>query len=140
MAGISEMNLVERPSKRPMTREWLISLRRKALRKRVWFSALTKIERSVVELSSAYVDQVSSSRLALVIGRIACKLLKAFKSRFLEHVYEAGQKAAGRFARIAVSWGYVEASEWKRDPGFVRYLGYAANEASGRSPGRGRTV
>lgn len=137
MVGMNEMNLVECSSKRPMTREWLISLRRKALRRRVWFSALTKIERSVVELSSAYVDHVSSSRLALVIGRIACKLLKAFKSRFLKRVNEAGQEAADRLARIAVSWGYVEASEWKLDPGFVRYLGIiVANEASGRKLGR----
>lgn len=59
------MNLVEQPSKRIMTREWLISLRRQAGRRRVWFSALTKIDRGVVELSSACVDQVSSSRLAL---------------------------------------------------------------------------
>ena len=59
-----------------------MSLRGKALRHRIWFT-LSRLERGVVDLTIRYVDEVKSEVLSLVIGRIACKILKALRSPFL---------------------------------------------------------
>ena len=109
-----------------MTREWLVSIRKMALRRRAWFGVLSRIERSAVELTIRYVDEIRSAKLALAIGRIACKIANALKSRFLERVDAVGYNIAERISRIAVGWGYLGALGWKRDLGFIRYLGLNA--------------
>lgn len=98
-------------------------MRRRALRRRVWFGVLTGVERGIVDLTIRCVDRVRSGRLALVIGRIICKVLKALRSGFLERVERVGYAPAERISGIAVGWGYVEASAWRRDRVFVRCLG-----------------
>jgi len=126
------MDLEEGISVRWMTGEGLTSLKRMALRRRVWFTVLSRVERGVVDLTIRCVDRVRSARLALVIGRIVCKIFKAFRSEFLERVERVGYDLAERISRIAVGWGYVEASEWKRDLRFIRCLGVnAVNNISG---------
>ena len=117
---------------RLMTGSWLVSVRRDALRRRIWFRVLTRLQRSVVELTIRCVDRIQSSKLALVISRIVCKLLKAGRSRFLKQVEIVGSKQAEQISRVAVGWGYVEASSWRRDPVFIRYCGVnAMNSPSG---------
>ena len=120
------MAFKEWSSTKLLTREYLISLRLKALRRHIWFGTLSNIERGMVELTIRCVDRIRSTRLALVISRIVCKILKAFRSKFLERVERVGCNLAERISRIAVSWGCVEASGWKRDPVFIRYLGVNA--------------
>lgn len=107
-------------------------MKSRALRRRVWFRELTKMERSVMELTIRYVQRIRSERLALVIGRISCKILKAFRSKFLERVKTVGINLVERISEIAVSWGYAEALCWKHDPGFIRFLGITTiNNSSG---------
>jgi len=119
-------------SNRLMSREWLTLIRKKALRRRVWFTVLSRLERCVVDLTIRCVDRVRSERLALVIGRIMCKVLKAFRSGFMEKVEIVGYDLAERISRIVVNWGYTEALSWKRDLTFVRCLGVnAVNNSSG---------
>lgn len=114
---------------RLMTSEWLESVRRRALRKRVWFKVLNKLERGLVNLTIRCVNDVKSPRLALIIGRLVCKILKACRSRFVMRVMETGYDLAGEISRIAVSWGYDQASCWMRDKAFIRCLGVnAAND------------
>lgn len=114
-----------------MTWEGLISMRRKALRRRVWFGALSKMDRSVVELTISCVDRVRSTRLALALGRIVCKVLNAFKSRFMERVETIGHELVEKISRITVGWGYVQASAWKQDTSFIKYLGVKAANTGG---------
>jgi len=120
------MKLEHPPTLRLMTKEWLTSIRMRALRRRVWFKVLSRLERGIVDLTIRCVDQVRSAKLALIIGRIVCKVMKAFRSAFRERMEKVGYDLAERISRIAVSWGYVEASNWKRDPSFVKYLGINA--------------
>ena len=103
----------------------MASLKVRALRRRSWYS-LSRLERSVVELTIRYVDRIRSARLSLVISRIVCKILKALRSPFLQRAEQVGYDLAERFSRIAVGWGYAKASEWKQDQGFIRYLGINA--------------
>ena len=83
---------------RLLTSEYLAYLKRRALRRRVWFSVLSRLERNIVELTISCVNRVKSSRLALVIGRIVCRLLKALRSRFLERVETVGYGLADRIS------------------------------------------
>ena len=108
---------------RLMSISWLASLRRDALRRRVWFHVLSKVERSVVELTVRYVDQIRSLKLSLAIGRVVCKILEALRNRFLKRVECVGYGIAEKISKIAVGWGYVEASSWKHDLSFIRFLG-----------------
>ena len=111
------------PSTQLMSVSWLASLRRDALRRRVWFRILSRVERGVVDLTLRYVDQIRSLRLSLAISRVACKILGAFKSKFLNRVEAFGCDLAEKISKIAVAWGYVEASSWRRDSAFIRFLG-----------------
>ncbi len=118
--------------KRLMTGDWLAHLKRKAVRKHVWYRVLPKIERSIIDLTIRCVDIIQSSKLALIISRIVCKLLKTLKSKFLMRITQTGYNLAGKISRIAVSWGYEEASAWNLDKNFARYLGITnANNTSG---------
>ena len=109
-----------------MTREWLGLVKGRALRKRVWYRVLDRLERGIVDLTIRCVDEVKSSRLALVVGRLVCKILKACRSTFLMRVARTGRELAEARSQIAVSWGMKAASDWKRDTSFIRYLGVNA--------------
>ena len=109
-----------------MTGAWLILIRRKALRRNVWFSTLSKLERSIVNLTIRCVDKIKSANLALAIGRIVCRVSKAFKSIFLKRVEKVGTDLAEKLVEIAVSWGYLDASNWRTDSSFIRCLGVNA--------------
>ena len=115
------------------TVEGLRQLRRDAWRRGVWYR-LTQLERSVVELTVRYVDHIRSSRLALVLSRIVCKLLTALQSPFLRDAIRVGAQRAARISRLATAWGSSTAEEWLRDGGFIRFLGVIAlNNAPGWS-------
>jgi hypothetical protein len=115
-----------------MTGDWLAYLKRKAVRKHVWYRILPKIERSIVDLTIRCVDRIRSSKLALIISRIVCKLLKMLKSKVLMQITQTGYNLADKISRIAVNWGYEKASAWKLDKNFARYLGVTnLNNVSG---------
>ena len=122
------------PSPRLMTRGWLESVKGRALRKRVWYRVLNKLERGIMSLTIRCVDEVKSSRLALIIGRLVCKILKACRSTFLMQVARTGRGLAEARSRIAVNWGMDEASSWVGDKDFIRFLGVnAVNSFSRRN-------
>lgn len=114
------------PAVKLLSREGLSSIRGRALRRGVWFRALTRLERAIVDLTIRCVDRVRSPVLAGVIGKIVCKVLKALRSRFLVRAERVGFELAERVCRVAVEWGYVGASSWRRDINFVRFLGVNA--------------
>ncbi|MDQ1280793.1 MAG: hypothetical protein QG670_2056 [Thermoproteota archaeon] len=105
-----------------MTGNWLALLKVRALRRRTWY-ALSRMERSVVDLTLSYVDEIRSEKLSLVIGRIACKILKSLRNSFIRNVEQIGHSLAERLSETALSWGNITASAWKQDLGFILYLG-----------------
>jgi hypothetical protein len=109
-----------------LSRESLLAIRKRAYRKGVWYKALTRVERGIVDLTVKYVEKVRSPVLARVIAKIVYKVLKALKSRFLVKVETLGYGLAERICRLAVEWGNPGASNWKYDRGFVRCLGINA--------------
>lgn len=100
-----------------------MDVRRRALRRGVWFKALDGVERGIVELSYRMVDEVRSLDLARVIVMILAKLRDASKSAFTRHVESVGMAKARRLVEQALKLGCVEAGGWLSE-GFARYLAF----------------
>lgn len=109
-----------------LTRQGLIKARVKAVRQRVWFKALSRVERAILDLTIRCVERVRSRILAKIISNILAKILKTLKPSFLEAAMRIGREIADEVCGIAEKWGNVSASRWKHDLGFVRFLGVTA--------------
>ena len=105
-----------------LSRRVLVAFRTRALRRRVWFRVLSRIERGLVDLTIRWVDRVRSGRLAQVLVRILGKLVQALESRMVS-VLDRGRRLALRLSELAVGWGNMTAIEWRFDSGFQRTLG-----------------
>ena len=100
--------------------------RAKAVRQRLWFKTLSKVERSIVDLTIRCVEKVRSRILAKIISNILAKILKTLEPSFLEAAMRIGREIADEVCGIAEKLGNVSASRWKHDLGFVRFLGVTA--------------
>jgi len=109
-------------AKSMFSRSELIALRRKAVRRGIWFRVLSRIERATIDLTIRCVEMVRSARLARIIAEIAEKLEYA-ATGFLSRAEVVGRELAERAVKLALSWENRDASKWKDDIGFVRYLG-----------------
>lgn len=97
-------------------------LKVKALRRRVWFKVLNRMERGLVDSVIKVVDRVRSALLAKVLGSIVKKLSTALESKVKRLMREVGQPLAEKVSLIAKSWGHKSAFKWVKDKGFVLYL------------------
>jgi transcriptional regulator with XRE-family HTH domain len=103
------------------TSKFLLSLKRKALRKGIWFKALDNIERNIINLTAKVVDRVESALLGVTIVKILSKLLEPLKSSFMRQL-GLGMKKASEIVVQAQVWGNEKAESWAKDDGFIRYL------------------
>ena len=106
----------------PLTRELIVGVRTRALRRGIWFRVLDRVERGLVDLTIRWVDRVKSGRLAQVLVRILEKLVRAMEGGMVR-VLERGRALALRASGLAVSWGDGVAFGWRFDAGFQRALG-----------------
>ena len=104
------------------TSSFLVEVRRKALRRGVWFKALDRVERGILCLTARIVDRVESAVLGIELVKILSKLRDALKSGFVRRMEEFGLRRARMLAAQAVAWGYGAARGWAWNPGFVRYV------------------
>ena len=93
-----------------------------ALRRGVWFKALTRIERGIMDLTVKYVDNVKSAKLAKVLTAIIEKLQASTESILDKLVRTIGLALTQKISKIAVNWGNRLASMWADDPVFARFL------------------
>jgi len=100
----------------------LAKIRTKAIRRGIWFRALTKAERAQIELTMRIVKKIRSFFLARVLGAIIKKLLDAMESRVARVVREVGRGLAEKLSLIAQDWGNKSAHRWTEDQSFVQYL------------------
>ena len=106
-----------------LTRESLTRIRRKALRRRRWYKALSKVERGIMDLTIRCVEKVRSTRLRTALRKILDKLIPAIAPGYLDLVEKAGRPLAARVSQVAESWGNDRAAKWRRDGALIRYLG-----------------
>jgi hypothetical protein len=93
-----------------------------ALRRGVWFKALTRIERGIIDLTVKYVDNIKSSKLAKVLTAIILKLQTTTESMIDKLVRIIGLSLAQKISKIAINWGNHSASMWADDRAFARFL------------------
>lgn len=105
-----------------LSKEFLREVRYKALRKRVWYKALDRIERGMVNLTISVVERVKSYTLASELTKILDKLREAMKSAFIRHCESYGRKKLIEVVGIALSFGSTDAKDWHGDESMVRLL------------------
>ena len=100
----------------------LALLKRRALRKGVWFKVLSHVERSIYDLTIKAIDTIKSKKLLSSIRAITEKLRRALESSVRVLTRTVGRQLASALAHVAYSWGHRGAHSWASDDGFVRYL------------------
>jgi hypothetical protein len=103
-----------------------MKIKARAFRHRVWFKVLSRAERAIIDLTVKCVERVRSPVLAAIVSSIVGKVLKILKSGFLEKVNRVGSAIAEKVCGVAEGWGNENASSWKHDSGFIRFLGVNA--------------
>ena len=104
------------------SRGFLVGLRRRALRRGLWYGVLDSLDRGFYNLTCVVVDRVESETLSRVLLGIVLKLRDALKGEFARLVESLGVRRAWEAAGSAVEWGYGAAWAWRRDMGFARFL------------------
>ena len=105
----------------------LIVAKRAAMRRGIWFKALNRLERGIVDLTTKYVDNVKSTKLAKVLTAIVDKLVQASESIIDRMVRTIGLPLAQKISKIALSWGNPSASKWANDVAFAQYLAFCVS-------------
>ena len=101
---------------------YLARIRLEALRRHVWFKALSSLERGLVDFVIRVVDRPRSLKLIEALARIIVKVKKVMISPLRRLMEQVGKPLARRISMIALRWGNRSAAEWARDEGFIRYL------------------
>ena len=102
--------------------EILTQVKKLALRRRVWFRLLSRVERGIIDLTVKCLDNIKSVKLAKLLTAIIGKLQSAMESTVERLVRNFGLSLARKISNIAVSWGNRLASMWSDDPAFARFL------------------
>ena len=103
------------------TKNFLVSLRRKAIRKRLWYGTLDNLNRGIYNLTCIVVDRVKSPVLLHKILSIVKTLRDALKGEFTRLVESIGVERAWKASENASNWGHRDAWKWKNDSGFARF-------------------
>src|SRR3989442_8484935 len=99
--------------KEPITREVLVGLKTRGLRRRVWYWALDRMERGLVDLTIRWVDKVRSRRMTETLMRILEKLAQALQTG-MGRILGRGRELALRASSLAVGWGNSQAYAWRQ--------------------------
>ena len=90
----------------------ILELRRRALRRGVWFRVLDRAERAILDLAPKCVDRPRSPRLIDAIAKIIVKLKVALASPIVKLRSQIGWPLAQKISQIAQRWGNKKAREW----------------------------
>src|SRR3990170_1655700 len=100
----------------------LMKLRLKAMRAGVWFTALPRIDRVLVDLTIKVASSVRSVTLAKSILAVMRKLEGLLESSLLRAFREVGLALAQKLSLIAQKWGNAFAKGWASDLSFGIFL------------------
>jgi hypothetical protein len=101
----------------------LVKLRLKAMRRGVWYRALNRIDRVLVDLTIKVTKTAIKSRTLLnqlqsVTAKIECFL----ENKLTRTAREYGLPQTCKLAGIAQSWGNKDAHAWSSDYAFATFL------------------
>ena len=100
----------------------LIKLRSKAKRAGVWFRALPRIDRVLVDLTIRVASSIRSLTLAKNILAVTKKLEGLMESSLLRAFRGIALQLAQKLSAIAQKWGNTSAKKWASDISFVNFL------------------
>jgi hypothetical protein len=100
----------------------LITLKLKAIRAGVWFRALPRIDRVLIDLTIRVAARIRSASLANCILSVTRKLEGMLESKLSRAIREIGFPLARQLSLLAQKWGNSNAQGWTKDMSFVRYL------------------
>ena len=100
----------------------LLKLKLKAMRAGVWFRALPRIDRALVDLTIKVASSVRSTTLAKNILAITRKLEGLLESSFLRAFRGVAVKLAQKLSLVAQKWGNTSAKNWTADVPFMKFL------------------
>jgi len=109
------------PSK-PLNRAQLVKLKAKAMRAGVWFRALPRIDRVLVDLTIKVTENIRSSHLAKSIFAVVDKLEGLLESSFFKSLRLIGRPLSEKLSLIAQKLGNVSAKTWAFDSSFAVFL------------------
>jgi hypothetical protein len=105
-----------------LTKGRLLKLKLKAIRCNVWFRALSRIDRALIDSVIKVVNEVRSFTLAKILLSVVEKLEGALENRFLNALKEIGFPLARKLSLSAQKWGNKSARNWAFDLSFARFL------------------
>ena len=100
----------------------IAKVKSRALRRGIWYSALTRMERACIDLVIKLVDKVHSRLLAKVLFSVMQKLEEAMEGEVSRLMREVGSSLAKKLSKIAGEWGNESAVRWAEDSNFIRHL------------------
>ncbi len=93
-----------------------------ALRKKVWFKTLNRLERGIIDLTVQCVASIKSIKLAKTVTAIINKLDSALEGTTERLVRTIGLSLTQKTSTIAVKWGNLSAKNWASDKLFACFL------------------
>lgn len=118
-----------------LERKELIKLKLKALRSGVWFKALKRIDRALIDLTLKVSNEVHSHTLAKALLSVATRVQNALRNRISHVVDKIGFRFARQLSLIAEKMGNTAAKTWRTDPSFAKFLAIMyINNHAGTSP------
>ena len=100
----------------------LMKLRMKAKRAGVWFRALPRIDRVLVDLTIRVASSVRSATLARNILAVTKKLEGLLDRSLVRAFRSIALQLAQELSSIAQKWGNTSAKHWTSDVSFVNFL------------------
>ena len=105
-----------------LSKAQLVRLRLRAVRAGVWFRALPRIDRVLVDLTIRVASSVRSVTLARNLLAVTKKLEGLLESRLLRAFRQVGVRLAQKLSLLAQKWGHASARNWASDTSFVKFL------------------
>lgn len=110
----------------------LLKLKTKAMRAGVWFKALPRIDRVLIDLTIKVTESIRSPHLARCILAITGKLENLLENKLSRAIREIGLPIAHKLSQFAQKWGNKTAKNWANDKNFACY--WAAMKLNGNPP------
>jgi hypothetical protein len=113
---------MQESSSRFLNRIQLVNLRLKAMRAGVWFKALPRIDRVLVDLTIRVADNIHSASLAKCLFAVVGKLEGLLESSVLKSLMLIGRPLAEKISLTAQKLGNTSAKSWAADSSFALFL------------------
>ncbi len=92
------------------------------MRAGVWFKALSRIDRVLVELTIQVTENIRSARLAKSLYTVVERLEGLLESRFVRLAKAVGRSLAEQASSVAQRLGNIAARSWATDGQFAFFL------------------